>query len=195
MAEKNIDLLTAAYEIVSGAAESNRDKNDEKARWHVLWTHSNCERLVYEQLHAHGFEMLLPMTAQWVRRGRLRYLGRMPMFPGYLFLRHAIDKTSYLQVRKARGLVRILGEQWDRLAVVPDHEIEAIRKLVGADLPALPHPYLREGQRVRVMYGPLANAEGILLKSDPEKGLLVLSVELLRRSVGVQIDCTLVRPV
>jgi transcriptional antiterminator NusG len=161
----------------------------------VLWTHSNCERLVYEQLRAQDFEMLLPMIGQWVRRRGLRCLAQVPMFPGYLFMRHAIDKTSYLQVCKSRGLVRILGEQWDRLATVPDREIEAIQALVQTDLPALPHPYLRVGQRVRVIRGPLANAEGILVKSEPEKGLLVLSVELLRRSVGVEIDCTLVQPV
>jgi transcription antitermination factor NusG len=135
------------------------------------------------------------MIGQWARRRGLRYLGRVPMFPGYLFLHHAIDKFSYLQVCKVRGLVRILGEQWDRLAIVPDREIEAIQKLVHTDLPALPHPYLREGQRVRVLRGPLVNAEGILLKSEPETGLLVLSIEMLRRSVAVQIDCTQVRPV
>jgi transcription termination/antitermination protein NusG len=150
---------------------------------------------VYEQLRGQGFELLLPTITQWVSRRGLRYLSRVPMFPGYLFLRHAIDKTSYLQVCKARGLVRILGEQWDRLAAVPDREIEAVRKLLATDLPALPHPYLRAGQRVRVISGPLANAEGILTGSEPEKGLLVLSIELLRRSVAVQIDCTLVRPV
>lgn len=192
MSEKSVDLLTSAYGIAVG---KTTDQPDPAARWYVLWTHSNCERLVYEQLRGQGFELLLPMVSQWVSRRGLRYLSRVPMFPGYLFLHHAIDKISYLQVCKARGLVRILGEQWDRLAAVPDREIEAIRRLVGADLPALPHPYLREGQRVRVMSGPLANAEGILLGSEPEKGLLVLSVELLRRSVAVQIDCTLVRPV
>lgn len=194
MAEKNVDVLTAAYGIARGNPEKAQHANP-AARWHVLWTHSNCERLVYEQLRAHGFETLLPMMAQWVRRRGLRCLSRVPMFPGYLFVHHAIDKTSYLQICKARGLVRILGEQWDRLAVVPEREIQAIQKLVGTDLPALPHPYLREGQRVRVTRGPLANAEGILLKSEPETGLLVLSVELLRRSVAVQIDCTLVQPV
>lgn len=194
MAEKNIDL-TLAYEIASGTTSKLQDQPNAAARWHVLWTHSNCERLVYDQLRTLGFEVLLPMIGQWGRRRGLRYLGQVPMFPGYLFLHHAIDKFSYLQVCKARGLVRILGEQWDRLAIVPDREIEAIQRLVKTDMPALPHPYLREGQRVRVLRGPLANAEGILLKSEPEKGVLVLSVELLRRSVGVQIDCTLVQPI
>jgi transcription termination/antitermination protein NusG len=192
LSEKNADLLASAYGIAAGGATV---KTDPAARWYVLWTHSNCERLVYEQLRGQGFELLLPTITQWVSRRGLRYLSRVPMFPGYLFLRHAIDKTSYLQVCKARGLVRILGEQWDRLAAVPDREIEAVRKLLATDLPALPHPYLRAGQRVRVISGPLANAEGILTGSEPEKGLLVLSIELLRRSVAVQIDCTLVRPV
>jgi transcriptional antiterminator NusG len=192
LAEQNAN---ANYEISSGTTNTIEDQPNPAAHWYVLWTHSNCERLVYEQLHALGFEVLLPMIGQWARRRGLRYLGRVPMFPGYLFLHHAIDKLSYLQVCKVRGLVRILGEQWDRLAAVPDREIAAIQKLIQTDLPALPHPYLHEGQRVRVLRGPLANAEGILLKSEPENGLLVLSIEMLRRSVAVEIDCTHVRPV
>jgi len=101
-----------------------------------------------------------------------------------------MDKTSYLEVCKARGLVRVLGERWDQLAMVPDSEIEAIQRLVGSRLPMLPHPYLREGQRVRITRGPLADIEGILVRMNPKKGLLVVSVNLLRRSIAVQLDCT-----
>jgi transcription termination/antitermination protein NusG len=114
------------------------------------------------------------------------------MFPGYLFLRHAIEKTSYIEIRKARGLVRILGERWDRLSVIPDAEIEAIQTTLNASLPVMPHPYLREGQRVRITEGPLRGVEGILVQSKPTKGLLILSVELLQRSVAVEIDCSVV---
>ena len=42
------------------------------------------------------------------------------MFPGYLFVHHAMDKHGYVQVLQARGVVRILGERWDRLAPVDD---------------------------------------------------------------------------
>ena len=166
------------------------------AQWYVLWTRSHCEQLVHDQLSAKGFESFLPKIGRWSRRKGLRHLARVPMFPGYLFLRHAeIDKVNYIEVCKTRGLVRILGDSWDRLGTVPSREMEAIQKVAEADLPAMPHPHLREGQRVRVVCGPLTSAEGILVKSEPTKGLLVLSVELLRRSIGVQIDCTLVRPV
>lgn len=152
--------------------------------------------MVHDQLLAKGFESFLPKISQWSRRNGLRHLVRAPMFPGYLFLRHAVlDKASYIEVCKTKGLVRILGERWDHLGTVPHGEMEAIQKVIEAELPAMPHPYLRAGQRVRVIRGPLANAEGILVKSEPKKGVLVLSVDLLRRSVGVEIDCTLVNPV
>jgi len=116
------------------------------------------------------------------------------MFPGYLFLHDALDKHSDVEVRKARGLVSILGEPWDQRAVVPKEEIEAIRRVVSARLPVLLHPYLKEGQRVRILRGPMADVEGILVRTKPNKGLLVLSVELLQRSVAVEVDCTLAVP-
>jgi transcription antitermination factor NusG len=114
------------------------------------------------------------------------------MFPGYLFLHHALDKASYLVVRQARGLVRILGERWDRLAVVPEGEIAAIRRVVTAQVSVWAHPYLREGQRVRITQGPLAGVEGLLVEGKWHKGLLVLSIDLLQRSVAVEVDCTAV---
>ncbi len=159
-------------------------------RWHVLWTRSHCEPLVRDQLAGKGFHLFLPEMDAWSRRNGTRHLIRVPMFPGYLFLRHAMGKQAYLEVRQARGLVAILGERWDRLAEVPDREIDAIQSLSRSHLPALPHPYLKEGQRVRIARGPLAGAEGFLVRSRADKGLLVLSVDLLQRSVAVEIDCT-----
>jgi len=160
--------------------------------WHVLWTQSNCEQLVYDRLTIQGFELFLPTIDAWSRRRGLQVVSRIPLFRSYLFLRHAMDKASYLEVRQARGLVRLLGERWDRLDVVPDHEIAAIQKLLSTRLPILPHPYLREGQRVRITSGPMADVEGVLVRNKQNKGLLVLSIDLLRRSVAVQVDCTLV---
>ena len=117
------------------------------------------------------------------------------MFPGYLFLRHAMDKDSYLDVSNTRGLVQILGERWDRLGTVPDREIESIQNVLVADVPTQAHPYLREGQRVRIVRGPLTGTEGILKQKDMRNGLLVLSVDLLQRSVAVKIDYNVVIPV
>ncbi|OLC54655.1 MAG: hypothetical protein AUH92_03570 [Acidobacteria bacterium 13_1_40CM_4_69_4] len=149
---------------------------------------------MHDQLAGRGFEAFLPKINVWSRRAGRRHLVRQPMFPGYLFLRHALDKSAYLEVRKARGLVSVLGETWDRLAVVPESEIESVRALSRSELPSMPYPYLRAGMRVRIASGPLAGVEGILERRKEERGFLVVSVELLCRSVAVEVDCTSVVP-
>jgi transcription antitermination factor NusG len=164
-------------------------------RWYALWTHSHCEQLVCDQLLGHGFDAYLPMMKTWSRRAGKQRLIPVPMFPGYLFVRHAIDKNSYVDILKTRGVVRILGERWDRLAPIADAEIESLQRVLCTDVAVLPHPYLQEGQRVRIAHGPLAGLEGLLVRSRPNKGLLVLSVDLLHQSVAVEVDCTAVVPV
>jgi transcription antitermination factor NusG len=103
-----------------------------------------------------------------------------------------MEKRSYIEVRKARGLINVLRERGDKLAVIPDAEIDSIRTVVQSQVPVLVHPYLREGQKVRIVHGPLASTEGILLQTKPDKGLLILSVNLLRRSLAIEVDCTAV---
>ena len=163
-------------------------------QWHVLWTLSNSEKLVHDQLKDQGFHTFLPMIDVWSRRQGVRRRVRVPMFPGYLFLHHTMDKASYRDVAKTRRLVKILGDGWDCLAVVSDREIEAIQKVHASNLLARPHVYLREGERVRITQGLLAGVEGIFLHSKSNKGLFVVSIALLQRAVAVEIDCTLVVP-
>ena len=165
------------------------------APWHVLWTRSHCERLVQEQVEAKGCPSFLPTIEAWSRRQSRRHRIRVPLFPGYLFLNHDLDQATYVDVLKVRGLVRILGERWDRPAEVSVEEVEAIRRVTDSTLPAYPYPFLREGRRVRIVRGPLKDLEGIFLRGKPAKGLLVLSVELLQRSVAVEVDATEVAPV
>jgi transcription antitermination factor NusG len=171
------------------------DTSTPRASWCALWTRVHCEQLVRDQLAAKQFDVFLPTITVWSRRAGARHLIQVPMFPGYLFLRHALDKASYIEVMKTRGLTRVLGERWDRPAVVADEEIETVQRVLAANIPVLAHPYLQEGQRVRIIDGPLTDVEGVLVQGKPDKGLLVLSVNLLRRSVAVEIDCTSVIPV
>ena len=120
-------------------------------------------------------------------------LIRVPMFPGYLFVHDTMDKKSYIEILKSRGVVRILEHGWTRLTPVPDEDIEAIQQIVGADVPVFPHANLAQGARVTVTEGPLAGLEGIFIQGKATKGRLVINVELLGRSVAVEVDGTSVK--
>jgi transcription antitermination factor NusG len=165
------------------------------AGWFAVWTHSHCEQLVHDQLAGKGYRMFLPTMRTWSRRAGTQRLIPVPMFQSYLFINHAMDKRGYIEILNTRGVVRILGGRWDELLPVADADIDALQRIQDADVPVLPHAYLREGQRVRIREGPLTGVEGVLVRSRLNRGVLVLSVDLLRQSVALEVDCTAVVPV
>jgi transcription antitermination factor NusG len=163
-------------------------------RWFAIWTQSHFEQLVHDQLTAVGFDTYLPTMRVWSRRaGKQRQID-VPMFAGYLFVRVAMDKHRHVEILKARGVVRILGGQWDHLTPVSDGEIDSIKRVLDAGVTAEPYMHLHEGQRVQIAHGPLAGVQGILVRTRPNRGLLVLSVDLLHQSVAIEVDCTAVIP-
>jgi transcription antitermination factor NusG len=161
--------------------------------WYAVWTQSHFEQAVSQQLSAKGFAAFLPEVSLWSKRGGDKRLIRVPMFPGYLFVRDAMEKQSYIEILKARGVVRVLEDGWTRLTPIPDDEIDAIRRVVAADVPVFPHVHLAHGDRVEVTDGPLAGLQGLFVQDRPAKGRLVLNVDLLGRSVAVEVDCTAVK--
>jgi|SRR5690606_10767006 len=183
------------------ATESERNLNYDleydpelKPAWHVIWTRSNCESLVTEQLQQKGYDVFLPMVTEWMRNEKGRYAVRVPMFRSYVFVHQAIGRHEYLDICKTRGVVTILGQRWDRLASVEEEQVNSIRLAVQSSLPCRPHPYLKAGDPVRIVRGPLVNAEGVFMQSDEERGVFVISIDLLQRSIAVQVDCMDIAP-
>ena len=166
---------------------------DESA-WYAVWLRSNYEHAVNRQLSAKGFQPFLPEVHTWSKRLGERRAIRTPMFPGYLFVRAALDKHRYIDLLKVQGVVRVLEDGWTRLTPVPDAEIDAIQQIAAAGVMVFPCAHLRGGERVRVLDGPLAGVEGMFVHDRPSKGRLVVSVDMLGRSIAVEMDAADVEP-
>jgi transcription antitermination factor NusG len=167
---------------------------DSSAAWYAIWTRSHCERLVAQQLQAKGFQPFLPEMAIRSHRPDAAPVVQRPMFPGYLFLKHSMEKRSYIEILKARGVVRILEGGWNRLTPIADEEISAIERVIESGAPVLSHPYFNQGDRVRVTEGPLAGVEGVFVRDKKNRGRLVVSVNLLQTSVAIEVDGDFVEP-
>jgi transcription antitermination factor NusG len=159
-----------------------------------VWLRSNYEHVVDRELSAKGFQPFLPEVHAWSRRMGTRRAIRTPMFPGYLFVREALDKHRYLDLLKVHGVVRVLEDGWTRLTPVPDAEIDAIQQIAASGVTVFPCAHLRGGELVRVLDGPLAGVEGMFVHDKPSKGRLVVSVEMLGRSIAVEMDAADVEP-
>jgi transcription antitermination factor NusG len=159
--------------------------------WGVIYTRHQHEKAVAEMLSAKGFEVFLPLYDSQRRWKDRKIFLSLPLFPCYLFVRGGLDRR--LQVLTTPGVHMILCKGEDP-AIVPEEEIQAIRKAVEGHYRVEPHPFLKCGEKVRVKQGALAGVEGILVR---KKNLyrLVLSVDLMARSVAVEIDASDVEPV
>jgi transcription antitermination factor NusG len=160
------------------------------AAWWAVYTRHQHEKVVAGMLSAKGFEVFLPLydsTRHWKDRNKMLSL---PLFPCYLFVRG--ENTRRQQVVTTPGVHMILGNG-EQVAVVPEAEIQAIRKTIEGAFHAEPHPFLKCGERVRVKRGTLAGVEGILVRKRNEYRL-VLSVDMLAQSVGVEIAASDVEP-
>jgi transcription antitermination factor NusG len=160
------------------------------ARWYAVRTRSRHEKRVQEQLAAKGLEPFLPLIARWRQWADRRKSVAFPLFPGYCFARFLL--VHRVEVLKTPGVVEIIGNQDGPLAV-PDHEVEAVQRLVASTLPYDPHPYLQAGQSVEVIRGPLKGLTGILLHKG-SRARLVVSIHLIHQSASVELDAYDVTP-
>jgi len=143
------------------------------------------------QLQSKGYEDFLPLyrsRRQWSDRTKEL---EFPLFPGYLFCR--FDYSDRLPVLITPG-VKSVVTCGKIPAPVACEEVESLRRVVASGAAAEPWPYLSVGQKVQVREGPLAGLEGLLLQVK-NSYRIVLSVELLRRSVAVELDRASVAPV
>jgi transcriptional antiterminator NusG len=152
--------------------------------WHVLYTRHQHEKTVHTLLESKGIESLLPLRAtvsRWKDRSKLLQL---PLFPCYVFFRAA--SSSWLHVLSTPG-VYMMVPGWNGPAIVPPEEIDAVRRLAETCAGVETHPFLSDGDRVRVKSGPLAGVEGFLVRKK-SSFRLVVSVQLLGKSAAAEID-------
>jgi len=157
-------------------------------RWFAVWTRNQCEARVEESLRHKHLDVFLPRIRMPSRRMDRRIVLQQPLFPGYLLLRFAPSRESYVRVASTEGVVRILGDRWDSLWPVPEEQVEAVRRIVTDGDGARPVPWLRVGDRVRIATGPLVGLEGLVRDWRPGRAMFVVNVDLLQRSVAVEID-------
>jgi len=157
----------------------------DQLRWYAVYTRSRHEKRIKEQLDSQSLESFLPLYEAVHRWKDRRVLVRLPVFPGYLFVRMVLPEHRK-PVVTVPGVVNLVGRPGCPTAI-EDHEIEALRLCSARGQSMMPHPYLTVGRLVRVSHGPLADMEGILVRRKG-KSRLILSVNLIARAVAVEVD-------
>jgi transcription antitermination factor NusG len=149
--------------------------------WFALYVKPRHEKNVALMLRGKGHETFLPTYNHRVKYGKI---FELPLFPGYVFCR--IELSSRLPVMMTPGIFSIVGNGPEPEAIC-EQEIEGVRRMLESGFGPIPWPYLSPGQEVSLESGPLRGVQGVVVDANDQKWLVV-SVNLLRRSVAVKVE-------
>jgi transcription antitermination factor NusG len=167
------------------------DRDRQSFQWFALRIRSNHERTAITHLGERGYEQFAPSyKAERRWSDRTKQVDHF-LFPGYIFC--LFDPNDRLPILTAPGVVDVVGFG-KTPEPIPTLEIERVRRMVDSGLLVTPYPYLNVGQAVLIERGPLSGVEGILVEVKGNVRLVV-SVNLLQRSVSVEIDRQSIRPI
>jgi len=164
--------------------------NDQR-QWFALQLRPRFEKVVAMHLRGKGYEEYLPVyhsRRKWSDRVKV---VELPLFPGYIFSK--FDIRDRLPILVIPGVMSVVGFGGVPMPIVED-EIAAVNRVVASGLNYGPWPRINTGESVKIKYGPLSGLEGVVMEIKKAYHLII-SVNLLQRSVAVEIDRDCVMPV
>jgi transcription antitermination factor NusG len=158
--------------------------------WYAVSVRPRHEKQVTRNLEYKGLRSFLPVYRSVRRWKDRRKELDLALFPGYVFVNLSThDRRGVLQAPGVLQFVTFQGHP----APIPDEDIRALESSLTSGLRPQPHPYLRQGKKVRIRSGPLMGAEGIMVRRK-EGFRLVISIDLIMRSVMLEVDESDVEP-
>jgi len=162
--------------------------NDRKLEqlWYVLHTKSRHEKVVNDGLLKKSIEVYLPLVTMRSKRRDRKVMIRVPLFPGYIFVRTDLHPNSHLEVVKTAGAVRLIGNKQGPVPV-PDETVNSLQIMVESNHLVTTGNRIKSGDRVMVVYGPFAGVVGTFVRYG-SKGRVIVNIEALGQYAGVEVN-------
>jgi transcription antitermination factor NusG len=178
-------------EAVSSAVHNSNETSGnsllvEPTSWYAIHTYPRHEKRVATELSHKAVETFLPLVSKMRQWSDRRKLVELPLFPCYTFVRIAPTSEARVRVLSTSGVIGLVGAAKEG-SPIPDSQIEDVRTLLSSKIPSDPYPFLKVGQRVRICGGSLDGLEGILVRRNGSRRL-VISIESIERSLSICIE-------
>ncbi len=159
--------------------------------WYLIFCKPRQERRAQVNLDRQGYTTYLPRILNRRQRAGQWVQVIEPMFPRYLFIQLDDLADDWAPIRSTFGVTCMVRFGY-QVPVVPATIVAGIEaRETDEGYHVAPELDFREGERVRVLRGPMAGLEGIFTARSSRERVLIL-LDMLGRSVGVQIDGDLI---
>jgi transcription elongation factor/antiterminator RfaH len=154
--------------------------------WYVLHTKSRFESVVHEGLHRKKVEVFLPLITVASRRKDRKKMIRVPLFPGYLFVKSDLHPHHHIEIVKTVGAVKLVGDKRGPICV-PNETIESLHIMVASDKPITTGSAFAKGDRVVVINGPFTGVTGVFERYHGADRIVVY-IEALGQFAAVEVN-------
>lgn len=131
-------------------------------KWHVFYLRPRTESLVCKQLTNLNYEVFCPVISSvriWKNRQKRKV--SLPLFPNYLFVYTRVHELY--AIKRLPNVVTYVTFGGSP-STLSEREIEGIRRMLGMECGITVEPKFSKGERVRIVAGPMAGFDGILVK-------------------------------
>jgi len=160
---------------------------EDAAKWYAVHTRSRFEMKVFDGFSGKSIEAFVPKIQVMSRRKDRRKKILIPLLPGYVFVHFHMAPEVYWDIIKTTGVVRMVSFRGEPVPA-KDEEVASLMILDGTDRTIQNQAYVKKGDRVMIMDGPLKGLMGFFLRRKGQSDKVVVSVELLKRSLAVEIE-------
>lgn len=189
-----MDPETAMFDPVSvdhavlGAMGSKAGPRNANLRWYVIHAKPHQEDAVEIHLRKLGMEAFCPRLKETKVIRRKRQSVVVPLFPGYLFSRFALE-DQYRAVVYARGVRRVVC-CGSTPAPIDDQILEGIRRQHVDGCVTVPAARFAPGQAIRIRDGSLCGLEAVFERelSGTQRAVLLLKALSYQARVIVALD-------
>ena len=158
----------------------------EESNWYAVHTMARHEKRVVAQCEEKRVRTFLPLLGKIHKWSDRRVKVEVPMFSCYAFVRIVHTVEERLKVLRTQGVLGFVGSERQG-SPIPNEQIESLRLAISKNVPCFPRDFLTAGRRVRIRGGSLDGVEGTLVRQGADQSV-VLSVELIQRSVAIRIE-------
>ena len=137
--------------------------------WYALYTKSRAEKKVYDDLILRGIEVYLPMRKELKHWSDRKKWIEVPIINSYVFVR--IPANDCKRVFESHGVVAYVTSN-RKAVIIPDHEIESMRRAVESKLVLNVEPTnIQKGQIITIASGPMKGISGEVVEMHGAKKL------------------------
>jgi transcription elongation factor/antiterminator RfaH len=156
--------------------------------WYALHTKSRFENVVNEGLAKKTLDVFLPKITVKSRRRDRHKMIRVPLFPGYVFVRTDLNPYEHIEILKTTGAVRLIGSARGPVPIA-DATMDSLKIMVSTEGEVITGTRFKKGDRVMVVSGPFAGVTGVFSSYRGDDRVIV-NIEALGQFAAVNVDAT-----